>query len=174
MSQGAIDLLSFIERSNAVTSVDELYRLLEEALRDMCGYDRVIFSLMSDHASLGLPAGHGIMRNYPDDWMRHYVEQGYEHVDPVRRFGFRHVGPFIWDSLPLVTALHPKQVLCMEECRSAGFHDGAAICLRGIDGELGGIGAAASVRSAPMSPAEAQHRLSLLNVIATQFYTVFC
>ena len=53
-------------------------------------------------------------------------------------------GPFIWDSLPLVMDLTPRQALCMNECREAGFHDGAAVCLRGLTGELGGIGVASS------------------------------
>lgn len=173
VTSGSVELLTFIEQSNSVASVDELYQGLEKALMSLCGYDRVIFSLMSDHHSIGLPAGHGIMRNYPDDWMRHYIEKGYEHIDPVRRFGFRHVGPFIWDSLPLVTSLHPKQIVCMEECRSAGFHFGAAICLRGVDGELGGLGVASSAPSGRQSDTEARYRLGVLNVIATQFYTAF-
>src|SRR5689334_12145670 len=102
-----MDLAKFIEATNETASVDELYRLLEQVILYECGYDHVLFSLMSDHRSLNLKAGHGIMRNYPDDWMKHYVEHGYEHLDPVRRFGFRHVGPFIWDQLPLVMDLSP-------------------------------------------------------------------
>jgi DNA-binding CsgD family transcriptional regulator len=169
-----MELSQFILSSNEAGSVEELYGLLEDALGDLCGYDRVIFSLMSDHPSLGLSAGHGIMRNYPDDWMKHYAERGYEHLDPVRRFGFRHVGPFIWDSLPLVMDLTPRQALCMNECREAGFHDGAAVCLRGLTGELGGIGVASSTGGRRESAKDMRYRLGMFNAVAQQFYVVFC
>ena len=169
-----MDLAEFILKSNEAENVEELYRLLEKVLADLCGYDRVIFSLMSDHSSLGLKAGHGIMRNYPDDWMKHYAEKGYEHLDPVRRFGFRHVGPFIWDTLPLVMNLTPQQSLCMNECREAGFHNGAAVCLRGLTGELGGIGVARSTGGRGGSERDRRYGLGLLNAVAQQFYVVFC
>jgi DNA-binding CsgD family transcriptional regulator len=169
-----MELGQFILTSNEAKSVEELYKLLEDALNDICGYDRVIFSLMSDHPSLGLRAGHGIMRNYPDDWMKHYAEKGYEHLDPVRRFGFRHVGPFIWDSLPLVMDLTPRQALCMNECREAGFHDGAAVCVRGLTGELGGIGVASSAGGRSESGKETRYRVGMFNAVAQQFYVVFC
>jgi len=167
-------LARFFEASNETASLDELYRLLEETILYECGYDRVIFSLMSDHVSLGLKAGHGIMRNYPDDWMRHYVEHGYEHLDPVRRFGFRHVGPFIWDQLPLVMDLSPRQQLCLNMGREAGLHNGAAICLRGVMGEMAGIGGASSRAQGRLSEKDLKYRLSLLNAISHQFYVAFC
>jgi DNA-binding CsgD family transcriptional regulator len=169
-----LTLPQFIEVSNETRSVDELYRLLERVIAHECGYDRVIFSLMSDHVSLGLKSGHGIIRNYPDDWMKHYVEHGYEHLDPVRRFGFRHVGPFIWDQLPLVMDLSPRQQLCLNMGRESGLFNGAAICLRGIMGEMAGIGGANSSSQGKLTAKDLKQRLSLLNAISHQFYVVFC
>jgi DNA-binding CsgD family transcriptional regulator len=168
------NLARFIELSNETHTVEELYNLLEKTLLHECGYSRVIFSLMSKHESLGLEAGHGVMRNYPDDWMKHYIEHGFEHIDPVRRFGFRHVGPFIWDKLPLVMDLNPTQQLCLNMGREAGLHNGAAICLRGVMGEFAGIGAASSSSHGKLSEKDLKHRLSLLNAISHQFYVVFC
>ncbi|MGE4350605.1 MAG: autoinducer binding domain-containing protein [Bdellovibrionales bacterium] len=169
-----MDLTQFISSSNEAKSAEELYTLLEQALFDVCGYDRVLFSLMSDHPSLGLREGHGVMRNYPDGWMKHYVEKGYEYIDPVRRFGFRHVGPFIWDALPLVMDLTPQQKICMHECCESGFYNGAAVCLRGLTGELGGIGVANSTNDASDKPEDVRYKLGLFNAIAQQFYVVFC
>lgn len=169
-----MNLQQFIEQSNTVTNIDALYALLEAVLKHECGYDRVIFSLMSDHKSLGLKEGHGIMRSYPDSWMRHYIERGYQRIDPVRRFGFRHVGPFIWDSIPLVVDLDPRQELCMNECQEAGFNNGAAMCLRGVMGEIAGIGCASSDNQGTLSEAAIRYRLSIFNAVAHQFYVVFC
>jgi DNA-binding CsgD family transcriptional regulator len=169
-----VRLVDFIEQSNDAKCADQLYDLLEKVLLSECGYDRVVFSLMSDHKSLRLKAGHGIMRNYPDDWMTHYIEHGYESFDPVRRFGFRQVGPFLWDVLPLVMDLARKQRLCLDQGREAGLHDGAAICLRGIIGEVAGIGVASSVKLGRASEKEAKHRLCLVNAVSHQFYVAFC
>lgn len=169
-----MDVTDFIVQTNDATSAEELYGILERALADLCGYDRVIFSLMSDHVSLGLRAGHGIMRNYPDDWMQHYVAKGYEHIDPVRQFGFSHVGPFIWDSLPLVMSLSSGQDICMNQCREAGFYNGAAVCLRGLTGELGGIGVASSSQKKSDNEREAKYKIGLLNVITQGFYAAYC
>ncbi len=168
-----LTVLDFIEQSNEARSADQLYELLEKVLAAECGYDRVVFSLMSDHRSLRLKAGHGIMRNYPDDWMKHYIEHGYESFDPVRRFGFRQVGPFLWDALPLVMDLAPKQRLCLNQGREAGLHDGAAVCLRGVMGEVAGIGVASSTKGR-VTEKDAKRRLSLMNAISHQFYVAFC
>lgn len=167
-------LSEFIEQSNEATTVEELYRLLEAVMQSECGYDRVIFSLMSNHDSLGLPAGHGLMRNYPDDWMRHYIERGYEQVDPVRRFGFRHVGPFLWDTIPVVMDLSPQQHLCLNQGRDAGLHNGAAVCLRGLMGEFAGVAGASSQRDVLPSEKAARRHLAVLNAISHQFYVAFC
>jgi DNA-binding CsgD family transcriptional regulator len=62
----------------------------------------------------------------------------------------------------------------MNECREAGFHEGAAVCLRGLTGELGGIGVASSTGGKAESAKDARYRLGLFNAIAQQFYVVFC
>jgi DNA-binding CsgD family transcriptional regulator len=169
-----MNLSKVCEAATETNDLDELYRLLERVLAYECGYDRVIFSLMSNHVSLNLPAGHGIMRNYPDDWMKYYAAHGYEHLDPVRRFGFSHVGPFIWDQLPLVMDLSRRQNLCLNLGREAGLNNGAAICLRGVMGESAGIGCASSTSQGKIVGKELKHRLSLLNAISHQFYVAFC
>ena len=62
-------------------------------------YDKVIFSLMSDHPAQNQKAGHGIFANYPEDWMQHYAENGYEAIYPVRKHIPLAEGAFSWNSL---------------------------------------------------------------------------
>jgi DNA-binding CsgD family transcriptional regulator len=62
----------------------------------------------------------------------------------------------------------------MNECREAGFHEGAAVCLRGLTGELGGIGVASSAGGRTESAKDARYRLGLFIAVAQQFYVVFC
>ncbi len=138
-----MEILEFVDKANKAETADTLFGLFQTALRPY-GYDRVLFSLMTDHIALGLPAGHGVMQNYPDDWMKHYVAKGYENDDPVRCFAFAKSGPFIWDELPLFSELGQRQKDCLNGGKEAGLNNGAAVSLRGPNNEICAIGAASS------------------------------
>jgi exonuclease I len=98
-------LEEFIEASNRAQTVDELFELYKRAMTAL-GFDRIIFSLMTDHVAIRRRAGHGIIRNYPSDWMVYYGEKNYEALDPVRQHVYAAYGAFTWDDLlklPIVT-----------------------------------------------------------------------
>ena len=129
------------------------------------GFDRVIFSLMTDHLHLDKSAGHGIVLNYPEDWMKHYAEKGYEHTDPVRHNMFASDGPFIWDCLPRTD----KQALFFNQAEDAGLLDGIGIPLRGSRGAIAGVGAASSSGGVALN----KDHVSYINLLCQQFYNVF-
>jgi DNA-binding CsgD family transcriptional regulator len=166
-----MDIQDFIERSNEAVDADQLYRLLEEALSSLCGYDRIVFTLGTDHPNLGLKAGHGVMHNYPQDWVSCYNQNNWGKIDPVVSFGLRYLGPFTWDRMPMLMQLTQQQKLFMNEGRDAGLHNGAALSLRGPGGMVAGIGVATKSRGKPNSEKDARYKLSLVNMIAHQFYT---
>ena len=83
---GSFTIECFIEEANNAKSTKEVARLFGEILKDY-GYDRFCYSLITDHPSFGLNAAHGIVANYPDDWMAHYKANQYEKKDPVSRYG---------------------------------------------------------------------------------------
>ena len=58
----------FITQTNHASSQEEVFALFQEKLRNL-GYDSVVYSLLTDHPSIGRKAGHGVMGNYPTDWM---------------------------------------------------------------------------------------------------------
>ncbi len=163
-----VDFLEFIEKTNSTNSLDDLFDIFRVSLQGY-GYDRFIFSLMTDHIELGLDAGHGLLQNYPDDWMKHYVAKGYEDCDPVRCFMFARNGPFIWDELPLVQDLTKRQKDCLYGGAEAGLNNGAAVSLRGANNEIAGVGAGSSDKAnldknAPW----------ILNALSQQFYIAYC
>lgn len=80
-----MDFQEFVEKSAQARSEAELFNILKLALKGI-GFDRVLFSLMTDHVQLGLKAGHGIMQSYPEDWMAHYVANNFRAHDPVYSF----------------------------------------------------------------------------------------
>lgn len=158
----------FIARSNAATTVEELWECLEIYMGQM-GFDRVLFSLFTEHKTVCQPAGHGIIRNYPEHWMKHYAEHEYEAIDPVRDFVSAAQGTFVWEELPAILELTKKQQRCLDQGRESGLYDGIAVPLRGSHGALAGLGAASSDPGVDLDP----DTLSKVFLVAQQFYTVW-
>ena len=159
----------FIETSNRATTVDELFLYYTAAMKDL-GFDRLVFSLMTDHPSIQRPAGHGILVNYSEDWMKHYVENNCEIYDPVRRDMYSAPGTFVWDQLmnrPTMTSL---QRTFMHDANDAKLYDGIGIPLRGPRGAIAGVGAASSAGGVEITD---KNLLSYANLLAHQFYTVY-
>jgi DNA-binding CsgD family transcriptional regulator len=140
---GRFTIECFIEEANNAKSTQEVTRLFADVLKDY-GYDRFCYSLVTDHPSLGLNAGHGIVANYPEDWMAHYKANLYEKKDPVPRHGFETLRPFTWESIQQTRELKADAKRVMNEAREAGLLDGVAIPICGHNGELAGVGMASS------------------------------
>jgi len=158
----------FIESSNQAQSVDELFELYKTAMAKR-GFDRLIFSLMTDHAHIKMKAGHGIMLNYPEDWMQHYTKNSYDVFDPVRCSMYSKNSVFVWEDLLDSPTLTKNQVSCLKQGEDAGLRNGIGIPLRGPHGAIAGIGAASSSGGVDLD----KNSLSFVNLIAYQFYTAF-
>jgi len=141
---GRYTIEGFIEEANNAKSTQEIASLFGDVLKDY-GYDRFCYSLVTDHPSLGLSAGHGIAANYPDDWMSHYKANVYEKKDPVPRHAFDTLRPFTWESLHETRELKADEKRVMDEAKEAKLLDGIAIPICGPNGELAGVGMASSL-----------------------------
>jgi DNA-binding CsgD family transcriptional regulator len=161
-------LKEFIEATNRAKSVDELFELYKKAMAEL-GFDRLIFSLMTDHVIIGRRAGHGIARNYPEDWMEFYVERNYEVIDPVRHKIYTAPGVFTWQSLLDLRRVTKTQVGLFEQAKDAGLRDGVGVPLRGPRGAIAGIGAASSAGGVSLD----KNTLSRAYLLSQQFYTAF-
>lgn len=163
-----MDIEEFIILSHGATSVEQLFEMYQKAMKSL-GYDRVVFSLMTDHVAIDRKAGHGIVSNYPSDWMIHYGEKSYEALDPVRAGMYVSSGTFSWGEMLKTQPLTRAQTNFMNEAVDAGLHSGIGIPLRGTHGAIAGVGAASSdphVEADPITLAKA-------NLFSTQFYNVF-
>ncbi|MCB1592690.1 MAG: LuxR family transcriptional regulator [Alphaproteobacteria bacterium] len=138
-----VSIEEFIEDTNKACSTDELSSLLGGALAGF-GYDRFCYSLISDHDSLNLKAGHGILRNYPESWMKHYVSNRYVGNDPVPLHCFRTIRPFTWSYVTQNLKISKFQKRIMDEANESKLLDGMAVPIHGINGELSGVGMASS------------------------------
>jgi DNA-binding CsgD family transcriptional regulator len=165
---GRFAIERFIEETNQAESSKAVSKLFGEAL-GVLGYDRFCYSLITDHPSLGLKAGHGIVSNYPEDWMVHYRANRYEKKDPVPHYGIAATRPFTWDSLSQTYELKAEQKKVMEEARDARLLDGIAIPICGRNGELAGLGMASSTGGVRPD----RNLLSKIQALAFQFHLVF-
>lgn len=162
-----MEFAGFIEQSNGITDPALLFDLFRTAVKPL-GYDRIVFSLMTDHAEMGLKAGHGILGNYPDDWMKHYLAEGYFTINPVCCYVFQARRPFLWGELSSFLNLSPKQQAVLDGGAEAGLNSGIGIPLHGPYGELAAIGGASAdpYRLEPNAAA-------MFNAYCHQFFTAY-
>ncbi len=159
----------FIEASNKAQTIDELFDLYKQAMFEL-GFDRIIFSLMTDHVAISRRAGHGIMLNYPGDWMKYYAANNYAALDPVRKAMYAAPGPFTWENLLKLPVITEKQHSFMKEGDEAGLHDGIGVPLRGPRGAIAGFGAASTTGGVSLDD---PNLLSRVNLLSHQFYAVY-
>jgi DNA-binding CsgD family transcriptional regulator len=164
-----IDFIKFIIETNKAETAEEAFTILEQALSSL-GFDRVVYSLITDHPTLKLKRGHGILRNYPEDWMKYYVANNYVDVDPVIKVIKQLNGPFLWNNLPeLKQGLQRDEFILMEEAREAKLLDGIGLSLHGTCGEIVGMGVASSSGGADLD----KDTVSLVYALCSQFHIVF-
>lgn len=158
----------FIENTNKASSNEEVSLLFEDSLKAL-GFDRFVYSLITDHPSLGLKAGHGLMRNYPEDWMSYYMAKGYDKIDPIVEYCFHTTDPYTWDKVMKTVTLSEDQKILMQEAKEAKLLDGAAVPMYGLNGELSGIGVANSDGGGDLS----YDNLCKIRLLAFQFHLAY-
>lgn len=166
--QTSMQIGDFFASSANAKTVEELFGILKNALT-VHGLDRVIFSLMTDHPTTGRRAGHGIISNYPQDWMKFYLERWYDVIDPVRHYLFEADGAFAWSSMSHRHRLNNAQEQCLQLGREAGLRDGIGVPLRGPRGALAGIGVASSAGGVDVT----RELLATAQMYAQQFYSCY-
>jgi LuxR family quorum sensing-dependent transcriptional regulator len=159
----------FIEKSLAVTDVRQLLDLYQSAM-SAHGYDRCVYTLITDHISINKPARHGILFTYPDEWMDYYMEKNYDRHDPVIRAGAIARRPFLWNDLCAGVQLTKLQSKIMHEADDAHLHDGLGIPIFGGPGEIAGVGLASSSGGVNPDPVT----VSVLRAITYQFHALYC
>lgn len=118
----------------------------EEAFDAYCsimnyhGYDKIVYSLLNDHVSLNLPRQHGLATNYPEHWMKHYVESGYIDIDPVITQLKLSRKTFYWSDLMQHKEHDIKIIKMMHEANEAGLSGGIGVGFLDNTAEITGIG----------------------------------
>jgi len=163
-----MNLEEFIFNSNKAESVDLLFQDFKTAMGEL-GFDRLLLALMNNHPTLKKEAEHGVMNNYPDDWVNYYLAQGYDDIDPIRTLSFTRTGAFTWNEIIESKTLTNKQRLMFNQASDAKLFNGVGVSLRGGGGAVAALGAASSEKGVDTS----QPALDKVNLMAYQFYTCF-
>ncbi len=162
-----VSIQEFIQASNSVHTAEDLFALFEGTIAGY-GFDRYIYSMLTEDPVHEWHKAPSIVRNYPDDWMSYYVAKGFANIDPVREFAFKARFPFIWDDLPRVLHLTSEQELFMHQGLEAGLHNGIGVPFHGPYGEVAGVGLASSDNTVEVI----QTTVATLGIIANQFHNV--
>lgn len=164
-----IDFVQYIAAINAADSIEDAFGVLEKGLAQL-GFDRVVYSLITDHPNLQLKRGHGILRNYPEDWMKYYFSKGYFDVDPVVKIIKQKSGAFLWENLTEIKkGLERDEYVLMEEAREAKLLDGIGLSLHGACGQIVGMGVASSAGGVQAD----KNTLGLVYALCSQFHVFY-
>jgi len=166
---GSYLIEEFIEHTNAASSRDEVFSLYMCALRRL-GFDRAIYTFVTDFPSIHQKAGHGVQCNFPDDWMEHYRIRGYQKIDPVIMQVLRSAAIFTWQHLTQTDYFDAGQLRILDEGNEAGLHDGVGIPLYGTNGGVAGVGMASSLGGIKPD----KNMLSKIKLITEQFHLAYC
>jgi DNA-binding CsgD family transcriptional regulator len=161
-------LEEFITHSNRASSQEEVFSLFRRALGDL-GYDSVVYSLLTDHPSIGRKAGHGVMGNYPTDWMEYYMTRGYFTQDPIPKHAFSTSAAYTWEHVVETCNISAKQKRLMCEAEEARLKSGAAVAIYGPNFEVAGVGIASSTGGVKPSP----DTLAVIRALSHQFHLAY-
>ncbi len=138
------NLESYIELINTAKTPEEAFERYRSIMNKL-GYDRVTYTLCTEHPSLNLPRQHGLITNYPEDWMKFYKEHNYIENDLVVKRAMETRKPFYWSELSNDPNVSTKGLQILNEGDESGVKDGLTFSLCSPTGEISGMGLARSV-----------------------------
>lgn len=162
-----IQFEDFVDVTSKETDEEALYKHLIHAVSHY-GYNRLIFSIISDRDGTLAGENVGIYYNYPADWMDHYQQNQYETLDPVVLYGLRSNSAFKWKDIEKAFPLTKPQLNVLNMGIDAGLYHGVGVPVRGRGAELAGFGLASSEKINSCHP-----NIDLLNAYCSQFYVAY-
>jgi LuxR family quorum-sensing system transcriptional regulator CciR len=162
----------FIEGSAKATSTEEVFQFLCKTVSPL-GWDRIAFFALTAEAQRALvPSGKDITpllaSNYPEDYVRRYVEKRHYEIDPVLLLARESLTPVVWQEVVDGMRLSEEQRFLSVERRDSGLFGGVTCPVHGPGDQAFGVCFARN-RPGKHDPAH----LSGLQVLAIHFYYAF-
>lgn len=163
-----MNLLEFIEQSNAPCSPQALFALLIEAAATY-DFSYIAYGCLGDRSDdnpvLPYPA---VMLNYPKAWQEHYAAQHYQQIDPVVVLAPAAEQPLCWSDLLAHRHLNRRQRRVFAEAGSFGLRSGLSVPLHGPAGRVAVVSFAAD-STRVVDPLTISH----LHALAVRFHLAF-
>ena len=163
-----IDLVEFIHRSNNVKHVDELVTHFLSFLNGF-GLNRFVMSSMGHDRLSEKAKNHGILVNFPSEWMAHYQANQYLEDDGIYKKAMLAKKPFTWSSVHDDPQSSAKSVRILDEAYEFKLYDGIGLSIHRPYGEIIGMGLAGADKGVECNP----DILSQVYAAANQFYLVY-
>lgn len=157
---------TFVEKSNRARTTDELVTAFLGTVKQH-GLDRMIFCLQTTHEHIDMKPGVGVIQNYPEDWMKHYFEKGYDRLDPVITYCQNKMDTFTWAEIPQRLRITRMQAQCLNMGIEAGLYNGICTPLWGPN-QFAGIGLASKEKVDALDCS-----LDLITAYCNHFYIAF-
>lgn len=158
----------FICKTNQAKNQQEVFDIFIQTLSTL-GYNRVLYSLLTDHQSINRKAGHGIVNNYPEDWLTYYNQNNYIIADPVVKNAYCDPAAFTWKNLIKTKNLSKIEKKIMAESNEAKLLDGVGVAIYGVNAEISGVGLASSTGGIQHD----KNTLSIIRLIVNQFHFTY-
>jgi len=101
--------------------------------------------------------------------MKYYMGSKYDKIDPIPQFCFSSNRPFTWDFVTKHLNVSNDQKKLMYQAQEAKLHDGIAVPIHGVNGELSGVGIASSTKKSNVN----RTMLLKIKVICHQFHLAY-
>lgn len=118
-----------------IESEDDIKRACE-AFCKAADLEYYIYAVVRGITSLNAPQV-TTYTNYPDAWMKSYLESEMQKHDPVVKYCFENDAPICWDKLvQLEQYVNPVGASIMEKAAECGLANGLSIPIKGAGGEM--------------------------------------
>ncbi len=102
-----------------------------------------------------------MISTYPEEWIRHYLAEGYLDDDPVVTELLHNPLPFLWSDIVRPGDLSRRQRQLVEEARAAGISNGITLPVHSRDGEIAAVSLVPAVPEPEASALMRRHRYVL-------------
>ena len=162
-----MNLIEFIEISNRSSDVEDLTSCFL-AFLDGFGMERFIMGEISHDTTEKKEKHLGVLVNYPEEWLEHYVANHYVDHDPVYQAALLSRKPYTWEEVQ-TPDISEKAQLVMDEAREAKLYSGIGLSIHQPMGEIIGMGFAGTEKDARCD----KDAVSMIFAAANQFFTVY-
>lgn len=157
----------FIHRLKKFSDASDLSNYFSNSLKKH-GFSNYVLGSFSAIGSFSLECLD--INEYPDDWINHYFEKGYEAIDPVIQTGRISKLPFKWSETPnILPKYSDKQKNFMKEAKEAGLAEGIAVPCVGDGGKKSFV----SVVAPSVDDKELNEAMHVIHVMAMYFHASY-